>query len=309
MKNIGGQAVIEGVMMKSPAGWSVAVRGPKGDISLKREKTGQLAGLLKMPVVRGSVALFQALHIGIRALEFSGNVAYQEDVQEKPISPWSMGISLVAAVGLAIALFIALPLLLTKLMGNFFHGVAHSSLLFNVVDGVIRVVIFLFYVSAIGFWKEMRRVFEYHGAEHKVIYAYEAGEELTVENAKKYKPYHPRCGTSFLLIVMVISILIFSFIPQQWPLLDKAASRLILIPLIAGISYEMLRFSAKMKNNPVIGLMVLPGLLLQRMTVREPDESQIEVALAAMQDVLSLEGTGDGVPDKSKTCWGRGEVY
>jgi uncharacterized protein YqhQ len=262
-----------------------------------------------MPVVRGSVALFQALHIGIRALEFSGNVAYQEDVQEKPISPWSMGISLVAAVGLAIALFIALPLLLTKLMGNFFQGVAHSSLLFNVVDGVIRVVIFLFYVSAIGFWKEMRRVFEYHGAEHKVIYAYEAGEELTVENAKKYKPYHPRCGTSFLLIVMVISILIFSFIPQQWPLLDKAASRLILIPLIAGISYEMLRFSAKMKNNPVIGLMVLPGLLLQRMTVREPDESQIEVALAAMQDVLSLEGIGGGVPEKSKTFCGKGEVY
>jgi uncharacterized protein YqhQ len=295
MKNIGGQAVIEGVMMKSPAGWSVAVRGPKGDISFKREKTGQLAGFLKMPVVRGSVALFQALHIGIRALEFSGNVAYQEEAEEKPLSPWSLGISLTVAVALAIALFIALPLLLTKIMGNFFQGVAHSSLLFNVVDGVIRVVIFLFYVFAIGLWKEMRRVFEYHGAEHKVIYAYEAGEDLTVENALKYKPYHPRCGTSFLLIVMVISILIFSFIPQQWPLLSKAASRLILIPLIAGISYEMLRFSAKMKNNPLIGLMVLPGLLLQRMTVREPDESQIEVALAAMQDVLSLEGSGGKV--------------
>jgi len=164
-------------------------------------------------------------------------------------------------------------------------------MLFNAVDGVIRVVIFLFYVFAIGLWKEMRRVFEYHGAEHKVIYAYEAGESLTVENAKKYKPYHPRCGTSFLLIVMVISILIFSFIPQQWPFTYKAASRFILIPLIAGISYEMLKLSARLKDNPVISLMVVPGLLLQRMTVREPDESQIEVALAAMQDVLKMEGS------------------
>ncbi|MBF0558269.1 MAG: DUF1385 domain-containing protein [Nitrospirae bacterium] len=291
MKNIGGQAVIEGVMMKSPAGWSVAVRGPKGDISLKREKTGPMAGLLKLPVVRGSVALFQALHIGIRALEFSGNVAYQEDEQAEPFSPWSLGLSLTAAVVLAAVLFIAMPLLLTKMLGNFMHSVAQSSLLFNLADGIIRVAIFLFYVFAIGLWKEMRRVYEYHGAEHKVIYAYEAGEPLTVENAKKYKPYHPRCGTSFLLIVMVISILIFSFIPQEWSLAAKAASRLILIPLIAGISYEMLKFSAKMKDNPFIAAMVLPGLLLQRMTVREPDESQIEVALAAMQDVLNMEGS------------------
>jgi uncharacterized protein YqhQ len=295
MKNIGGQAVIEGVMMKSPVGWSVAVRGPKGDISIKREKTGQLAGFLKLPVLRGAVALFQALHIGIRALEFSGNVAYQEDSKDKPLSPWSLGISIAVAIVLAVALFIMLPLLLTKVTGNFLHDVARSSLLFNAVDGAIRVVIFLFYVFAIGLWEETRRVYEYHGAEHKVIYAYEAGESLTVENARKYKPYHPRCGTSFLLIVMVISILIFSFIPQQWSFIGKAASRLIFIPLIAGISYEMLKFSAKMKNNPIIGLMVMPGLLLQRMTVREPDESQIEVALAAMQDVLDFEGSSGEV--------------
>jgi len=290
MKHIGGQAVIEGVMMKSPSGWSVAVRGPKGDISLKNEKTGQLAGFLKLPVVRGSVALFQALQIGIRALEFSGNVAYQEETCEKPLSPWTLGLSLVTAVALALALFIALPLLLTKVMGNYIQDIAQSSMLFNFVDGVVRVVIFLFYVFAIGLWNEMRRVFEYHGAEHKVIYAYEADEPLTVENARKYKPYHPRCGTSFLLIVMVISILIFSFIPQQWSLAWKAASRLILIPLVAGTSYEMLKLSAKMKDNPLVGLMVLPGLLLQRMTVREPDDSQIEVAIAAMQNVLSIEG-------------------
>lgn len=298
MKNIGGQAVIEGVMMKSPAGWSVAVRGPKGDISLKREKTGQLAGFLKLPVVRGSVALFQALRIGIRALEFSGSVAYQEEGQETQLSAWSMGLSLAAAIVLAVILFIALPLLLTKVMGNFLHGIAQSSLLFNLADGIIRVAIFLFYVFAIGLWKEMRRVYEYHGAEHKVIYAYEAGESLTVENAKKYKPYHPRCGTSFLLIVMVISILIFSFIPQGWALAGKAASRIILIPFIAGLAYEMLKFSAKMKDNPLMAAMVAPGLLLQRMTVREPDESQIEVAIAAMQDVLNMEGVAAGVCEK-----------
>jgi len=192
---------------------------------------------------------------------------------------------------LAVALFILLPLLLTKIAGNFLHDIAQSSLLFNFVDGIIRVAVFLFYVFAIGLWKEMRRVYEYHGAEHKVIYAYEAGESLTVENAKKYRPYHPRCGTSFLLIVMGISILIFSFIPQQWSFIWKAASRLVFIPLIAGISYEMLKFSARMKDNPVIGLLVLPGLLLQRMTVREPDESQIEVAIAAMNDVLNIEGS------------------
>jgi uncharacterized protein YqhQ len=295
MKNIGGQAVIEGVMMKSPSGWSVAVRGPNGDINVKRERTGQLAGFFKLPVVRGSVALFQALLIGIRALEFSGNVAYQKEDSDKPLSAQTMFFSITAAIVLAAALFILLPLLLTKLMGNVLHDIAHNSLLFNFVDGVIRVFIFLSYVFAIGLWKEMRRVYEYHGAEHKVIYAYEAGESLTVENARKYKPYHPRCGTSFLLIVMVISIIIFSFIPQQWTFMSKAASRLILIPLVAGISYEMLKFSAKMKNNPVIGLMVFPGLLLQRMTVREPDESQIEVALAAMSDVLNMEGSGGEV--------------
>ena len=290
MKNVGGQAVIEGVMMKSPVGWSVAVRGPKGDISLKLEKTKKQNGFVKLPLIRGVVALFQALYIGVKAIEFSGNVAYQETEDEKPLSPLSLAISLGTAIILAVALFILLPLVLTKLAGNFFHSVAHSSIVFNFVDGLLRVGVFLLYVSAIGLWKEMRRVFEYHGAEHKVIFAHEAGEALTVEHARKYKPYHPRCGTSFLLIVMVISILVFSFIPQQWPFVEKAASRLVLIPLIAGISYEVLRFSAKKKDNPVIGLLILPGLLLQRLTVREPDDAQIEVALTALSEVLKLEG-------------------
>jgi uncharacterized protein YqhQ len=299
MKNIGGQAVIEGVMMKSPVGWSVAVRGPKGDISLKTVETKKLTGFLKWPVIRGVVALGQALSIGIKAIEFSGSVAYQETEDDKPLSPLSMALTLGAAVLLAVGLFIVLPLYVTKLMGAVVHSVSTSSFMFNFVDGVLRVGVFLIYVFSIGLWREMRRVYEYHGAEHKVIYTYEAGEELTVENAKKYKPYHPRCGTSFLLIVMVISIVVFSFIPQGWSFALKALSRLVLIPAIAGISYEMLRFSAKLKDNPVMELLVLPGLLLQRLTVREPDNGQIEVALSAMNEVLKL---GGDVKEACKQC-------
>ena len=295
MKNVGGQAVIEGVMMKAPKGWSVAVRGPKGDISLKTVRSKQQPSILKLPLIRGVIALFQALYIGVKAIEFSGNVAYQEE--EKPLTPASITLSIGLAMVLAVALFIILPLFLTKLMGNVVHSVSTNSLMFNFVDGLLRVGVFLLYVFAIGLWKEMRRIFEYHGAEHKVIFAYEAGEELTVENARKYKPYHPRCGTSFLLIVMVISIIIFSFIPQAWAFVEKAGSRLVLMPVIAGISYEILRFSSKKKNNPIIGLMVFPGLLLQRLTVKEPDDTQIEVALAALKDVLNTEETASEVLD------------
>jgi uncharacterized protein YqhQ len=241
------------------------------------------------------VALFHALMIGFKAIEFSANLSYQNDVayqeqeRNKPISGWGMGLSIVFAIILAIALFKFLPLLLTTLIGNVFREVSNNSLLFNFIDGFLRIGIFLFYIFIIGLWKEMRRIYQYHGAEHKVIYAYEAGEDLTVENAKKYKPYHPRCGTSFLLIVMVISIMVFLMIPKEWSFVDKLMSRIVLIPVIAGLSYEVLRFSAKMKNSPIIGLIVLPGLLLQRMTVREPDDSQIEVALAAMNEVLKLD--------------------
>lgn len=290
MKNIGGQAVIEGVMMKSPAGWSVAVRDAKGEINLKMVRTKKMPAFLKLPLIRGAAGLFHALLIGVKAIEFSGSVAYQKKEEgDKPISPWGLGLSIGLAIILAIALFKFLPLFLTTLTGNVVKGISNSSLLFNLVDGALRAGIFLSYIFVIGLWKEMRRIYQYHGAEHKVIYAYEAGEDLTVENAKKYKPYHPRCGTSFLLIVMVISIMVFLLIPKGWSFVDKLMSRIVLIPVIAGLSYEVLRFSDRMKNNPIIGLIVFPGLLLQRMTVREPDESQIEVALAAMNEVLKLD--------------------
>lgn len=287
-KNIGGQAVIEGVMMKSPKGWSVAVRGPKGDISLKTVTSKPQSKISKLPIIRGVIALFQALSIGVRAIEFSGSIAYDED-KDEVASPWALGISMTAAIILAIGLFKLLPLYVTTLISGISQDVSRSSFLFNLIDGLLRVGIFLLYIFAVGLWKEMRRVYEYHGAEHKVIYTYEAGEELTVENARKYKPYHPRCGTSFLLIVMALSIMVFMTIPQQWTFTEKLLSRLLLVPFIAGISYEALRFSAKMKDNPLIKMAIMPGLLLQRMTVREPDDSQIEVAIAAVKEVLKLD--------------------
>jgi uncharacterized protein YqhQ len=287
MKTIGGQAVIEGVMMKSPKGWTVAVRDPKGEIHVKKETLFELPKILKLPLIRGIVALFHALVIGIKALEFSASKAYDEE-EEKPLSRTAIALTIGLAISLGIVLFIAVPLYATKLIGLLLPSVAQSPLLFNLVDGVVRVAMFLLYIVLIGLWGEMRRIFEYHGAEHKAIHAYEKGKELDVESVRELSPLHPRCGTSFLLIVMVISILVFSFIPQSWALIHKFLIRIVLIPLIAGISYEALRLSARMKN-PFVRAIVLPGLLLQKLTTREPDDAQIQVAIRALTEVLSLE--------------------
>jgi uncharacterized protein YqhQ len=290
IKSVGGQAVIEGVMMRSPGHWTVAVRDQKGTIHLLRERLTQMPRFFRLPLVRGVVALFQALLLGIRAIEFSAGKAYEEEGEEG-MSRLSMLLTIIAAIGMAIGLFILLPLYATKLVGMAVEGVAASSFLFNFVDGVIRVLIFLCYVLLIGAWKEMARIFMYHGAEHKVIHAYEKGMELTLENVREYSPLHPRCGTSFLMIVMVVSILVFSFIPQQWPFIHKFLSRILLIPLIAGSSFELLKLSAKWDHHPVMHFLILPGLMLQRLTTREPDDAQLEVALSAMIEVLKLEET------------------
>ncbi|MDI6800570.1 MAG: DUF1385 domain-containing protein [Thermodesulfovibrionales bacterium] len=302
MKNIGGQAVIEGVMMKSPLCWSVAVRDSEGKISLKTEKTKKLSSFYRLPLIRGVISLCQALSIGIKAIEFSGSVAYKEnqdseDEKHKSTVGAKIGmmISIVVAIAFAIVIFKFLPLYLTTMISQYVDSVSNNSLFFNFTDGLLRVSIFLLYVFCIGLWKEMKRVYQYHGAEHKVIYTYESGEDLTVENAKKYKPYHPRCGTSFLLLVMIISIMVFMLIPQHWDFMSKLLSRIVLIPLIAGISYEVLRFSAKKRDNPLIRLLIIPGLLLQRLTVREPEDLQIEVALAALNEVLKIEGSEEGM--------------
>ena len=288
VKSIGGQAVIEGVMMKSPKNWTVAVRDQKGSIHLKKERLAEIPRFLKLPVLRGVIALFQALTLGIKAIEFSASKAYEEETEES-LGKFSIAVTILVSILLAVGLFILLPLYATKLAGHVFAGIANNSLLFNLTDGVLRVFIFLLYVVMIGLWKEMARIFMYHGAEHKVIHAYEEGKELTLENVRDNSPLHPRCGASFLMIVMVVSILAFSFIPQYWPFLYKFLSRVVLIPLIAGLSFEFLKLSSRWSHNPVMHLLVAPGLMLQRLTTREPDEGQLEVALSALREVLKLE--------------------
>ncbi len=288
-KNVGGQAVIEGVMMKGPLAWSVAVRGVDGRMHIKRERLRSLPAMLKVPVLRGVAALYEALMLGIKAIDFSASKAYEEE-GDGPLSPVAILTTFAVAIVLGIALFVFLPLYLTRLAGIIMPIVEESSVAFNVVDGLIRVGVFLLYVSGVGLWGEMRRIYEYHGAEHKVIHAYEGGEELGADNInRKYSTRHPRCGTSFLLIVMIVSILIFSVIPHDWNFAMKFLSRLVLIPLVAGLSYEVLKLSAKKSANALVDLFVRPGLLLQRLTTREPDELQIEVALSALREVVEVK--------------------
>ena len=288
MEKIGGQAVIEGVMMKSRRAWAVAVRDPRGEIHVKKERLKELPRLFKLPLVRGVLVLFHTLILGIRALEFSASKAYDEE-EEKPLSRTAIATTIGVALLLGIGLFIALPLYATKLIGMALSTVAESSLVFNLVDGVVRVIVFLLYILLIGLWSEIRRVFEYHGAEHKVIHALEEGRELDPEGMADLSPLHPRCGTSFLLIVMLVSILVFSFIPQPWPILYKFLGRVVLIPLIAGISYETLKFSSRISKTRLGRAIIYPGLMLQRLTTREPDPSQIQVALRALTEVLAME--------------------
>jgi uncharacterized protein YqhQ len=292
MKNIGGQAVIEGVMMKSERAWSVAVRTPGGGIQVRNESLRALPRVLKLPLLRGVIALFHALIIGIKALEFSATASTDEE--EEQISKTSIAITIGISIILSIALFILLPLWATKLIGIVFETVESSSVAFNVVDGVVRVGVFLLYVVLIGLWSEIRRVFEYHGAEHKVIHAFEDGQALVQGQIGQQSPIHPRCGTSFLMIVMVVSIFVFSLIPQPWPLWAKFVSRVVLIPLIAGSSYEVLKLTAKYRHNVVMRLLMWPGMSLQQLTTREPDDAQIEVALRALKEVLAMEGSAEG---------------
>jgi uncharacterized protein YqhQ len=281
--NVGGQAVIEGVMMRSPNYWAVAVRKPDGGIEVKDDKLDMLSEtnkFAKLPIIRGVIMLVSALVLGIKALNFSANVAYDE---EEEMSNWAIYGTISFAFLIAIAVFFVLPLFLT----NLFHF--KSYLLFNIVDGIIRIGFFLIYIYAISLMSDIKRIFQYHGAEHKVIYNYENDDNLSVESAKKYTTLHPRCGTSFLIIVLLISILIFSAVPKSSPFYIKVLSRIVFIPLIAGLSYEALKLSAKYKDNFLVKLFVLPGLWLQKITTKEPDELQIEVALEALKTVLNKE--------------------
>ena len=292
-KAVGGQAVIEGVMMRAPGRIAIAVRKPDKEILVKSDPYVALSKrhrIFNIPVVRGAVSFFEMLYIGIRALNFSANEALEnEDGKKEEISSLAMAGTLIVALAFSLGLFLGLPLLLTNLLGMKYDAVTKNSMLFNLTDGVLRVALFLGYVSGISFMKDIRRVFEYHGAEHKAIGAFEAGVPLTVENARQYSRIHPRCGTSFLLAVIALSILLFSLIPAYWPLWAKGVARVVLLPVIAGLGYEFIKFSAKQCGNPLIKFLMMPGLWLQRLTTREPSDDQIVVAIRALDEALAME--------------------
>lgn len=357
---VGGQAVIEGVMMRAPHSYAVAVRRPDGQIVSKAERLPALSDsypVLKLPVLRGSAVLIQSMLLGIKALNFSANVVFHEaeseataeevqlqaagvsvgplvgrkianspvavSVETKPATSEKVAMKSTAAAGAAgsivfalffnVLLFIVLPLLLTNVLFVYFGGGtidAHStsgawyangwawvqaalhpirpSVAFNLVDGVIRMTFFLIMITTFSLLRDIRRVFEYHGAEHKVVYTWEAGEELIVANARTKRRQHPRCGTSFLMIVMLVSIVAFSVVKFDSLFLNFLV-RVLLIPVVAGVSYEIIRASAKSSAQWFFSIITRPGLWLQNITTKEPDDSQLEVAIYALKESLKLE--------------------
>jgi uncharacterized protein YqhQ len=291
LKNIGGQAVLEGVMMRSPSNWAVAVRKPDGQIAqVVTAISSPMARnrIFRLPVIRGVIALGESLAIGFRALAISANYAAQDpeaaegEVQTE-IGRGQIIFSFAIAIGFALMLFKVTPALITSWLPIDTTGV------FVIIEGVIRVSIFLLYLLLISLLPDLRRVFQYHAAEHKAINAYEAGEELTPENVQKFSLIHPRCGTAFLLWVMVIGIFVFAFVGQPaWYYL--IGSRILLLPVIAGLAYELIRFAGKNQDNRVLMWLLAPGLWLQRLTTRQPSLDQIEVSIRALQEVLRREG-------------------
>ena len=290
IKDIGGQAVIEGVMMRAPKSLVIAVRRPDHEIVVRRERLTPLKekfAPFKWPVLRGIAVLVESLVWGMKALTYSANQAIETDGEESPkqMGGFTMAVTMILSIALGIVLFVVIPERLANL-------VSERSLIFNIADGVIRLAVFFIYVLLISRSKYISRVFEYHGAEHKSIHAYEAGEELTPENALKYSPQHPRCGTAFLMTVMVVSILVFSIFGKPGSILVRIGTRLALIPFIAGVSYEIIKLTSRRRNSRFVQVIMLPGLWLQRLTTREPSEDQIQVAITSLQEVLAMEADG-----------------
>jgi len=292
---VGGQAVIEGVMMRSPKGYSVAVRRPDGSVSRIKDvlqTAGEKWRVFKLPILRGMGVLGQALVLGIKALRYSTEVALAEEPEEKkaatdkpaPLSSWLIAGNLVLAMAVNVGIFIVLTLFLTRYLQN--HLGFQSHILFNALDGVFRVGMFVSFLFLISKMKDMNRVFQYHGAEHKTVFNFEARESLKVDNARKFSTIHPRCGTSFLMVVGVVSIVVFSLVHFD-SIGAKLISRIALLPLILGISYEVIRYSAKHPRS-LMRWITMPGMLLQRITTKEPDDSQLETAIVALEEALTL---------------------
>lgn len=282
--HVGGQAVIEGVMMRSPTRLATAVRTPDGEIVVKAEPFVSLTKrhrLLNIPVIRGAIVLVETFTVAVKALSFSAEQAATEEERKKKKgdSGFPMALSVLAALVIGFGLFFYLPLKLTEWMGF------ENGFLFNIVDGLIRLAFIFLYIFLITRWKEMQRIFEYHGAEHKTIFAFEAEGEVSPETAMRYPRLHPRCSTSFLLIVVIVSILLFILLGRPEGVVDRLV-RFSCIPVIAGISYEVLKLSAKPSVQRHLGFVFWPGLLLQRLTTREPSLEQIEVAITALDASL-----------------------
>lgn len=286
----GGQAVIEGVMMRSSKHVAIAVRKPDGSISVKKEQIRSISDKLaffKWPFLRGMLGLVEMMVIGIRALNYSARESGVGGDEE--LSWWHTAISVGFAFIVALALFKFVPLLIATLLARISTLVQEHYLLFNVIDGAVKIALFIGYVAVISLMADVRRLFEYHGAEHAAVNCYEAKKPLDVEHVRTFTTLHPRCGTSFILIVLILSTLVYTFIPANFSFWAKLGMRLALLPVIAGISFELLRLAGKYRKNWLLQLVVLPGLGVQKLTTRPPDDKQIEVAVKALKTVLDLD--------------------
>jgi len=299
---VGGQAVMEGVMMRSPHSYCVAVRKPDGEIVTQESPLARLSDrypIFKVPVFRGLGTLGSAMWLGMKSLKFSADCAL-ETVKGKPVQPetkeggnGSMVFQILFSLAFMIALYKFVPLYLATLIGKHFEVVS-GRFAINMMDGTIRIAIFLGFMLLLSRMKEMRKVFEYHGAEHKVVFNFESGQPVTVENAQRFVTWHPRCGTSFLVVVLVIAMICYAFLPIDnfWA---KFAARITLLPLIVGLSYEVIRFAAKRRAG-LMAALTTPGLWLQRVTTQPPSNEQAEVAIRALERAMDLEKSQGGVP-------------
>jgi uncharacterized protein YqhQ len=300
---VGGQAVIEGVMMRAPHSYCVAVRKPSGEIvthEMPVPRMSEKYKFFKYPVSRGLGVLAQAMTLGIKALKFSANSALDTGATgatgattEKPkeISSWSVMANVLFSLVFFIFLYKFVPLYLATSLGKQYPAL-NGTIAFNATDGLIRISIFLVFLFLVSRSKDIRRVFEYHGAEHRVVFNFESGKPVNVENAQSFSTFHPRCGTSFLLVVMVVSMILYTFIPFHdfWM---RLASRIVLLPVITGVSYELIRFAARRRGS-LLATLAAPGLWLQRITTQPPSDQQAEVAICALDHAMTLEASQGG---------------
>jgi uncharacterized protein YqhQ len=297
---VGGQAVMEGVMMRAPHSYCVAVRKPSGEIVTEQMPVSRVSekhSYFKWPILRGLGTLGQAMSLGMQALKFSANAALDDGARPiasdpKPeVSSWMMGAQVVFSILFFLVLYKLVPLKLTDMLSNV-APVIKGQILFNFVDGIIRLAIFIGFLFVLSRSKDIRRVFEYHGAEHKVVFNFESGKPVSVANAQQFVTWHPRCGTSFMFVIMLISMLVYMFIPVH-SFGAKLAIRVALLPLIAGLSYELIRFAAKRRGS-FLSLLTAPGLWTQRITTKPPSDEQAQVAITALDGAMALEARQGG---------------